>query len=770
MLKAEINSNISKSKQLVFLEYVLLAICLCVIALRTTFTESPATQSTGQPINLGNDVYSLIVSAVLMFSFVIWFVWSSCSRKFYYRFTAIEIGLCLFCAAAVVVGLAAPNKRTAITSFAVLVAPMLMALLLVQILDSHSKIKVVLLVIAALGVVSAYSSADQFFTSNRITIEQYEQAPETMLEPLGIRPGTFSQWLLEHRLYSRGVRGFFTTGNSAGSFALLASFAAVALFLEKFRNRKSDASALGSFLAPGLAVAAVLFGLAITRSKGAIGASIIAAAMFVSYLLFTNWLKAHKKAILIVCLLLAVGGGCVVVFYGITHDRLPGGNSMLVRWQYWTGAAKMYADHPLTGIGPGNFAYFYPHYKPAAALESVADPHNFLLSILTQYGPLGLVGFLAMVFLPLWCVISPSSTNEIRDTRYDIRDSEPAFKKLAFGFVIVISAALLIIRPIVYPVPAGQTPGVVIYILFILYVMPVIAFAVGFWLLTASRNTQYAIRNTNITAAALFCACLGVLVHNTIDFAIFEPGVFTAFWAIMACLLALYFNQRGRTPFVSKHPPLAKVVAGAAGLVIIWAYFNYAFIPAAKATAKIKSAVRRPQYAHELLGQAAELDQLDPLAPNLNGRFYLQHYRDTGKEEPALLEKAGVCFLAAIERNSADFKNFEKLTEVYILLAETSTQQEKTGWLNRAFDSADRAVELYPGCARLRIELAKIAEQLARTNIAVRHYKEAIDIEDSYRRQFQIMYPGRKIFSRLGEEKYQFAKQQVKHLSEKPTP
>jgi len=90
------------------------------------------------------------------------------------------------------------------------------------------------------------------------------------------------------------------------------------------------------------------------------------------------------------------------------------------------------------------------------------------------------------------------------------------------------------------------------------------------------------------------------------------------------------------------------------------------------------------------------------------------------------------------------------------LLAEVSTQQEKIDWLNKAFETASLAVEHYPGCARLRIELAKIA---------------AIDIEDKYRAQFRKMYPEReKIVSRLGEEKYQFAKQRLKLLTGQSTP
>jgi hypothetical protein len=229
MQMIQFDSTLSKSKGQVIAEYIVLALCLCVIALRVTFTEGPPTQST-TPTNLTDNFYTLLLSAVLFLSFVFWFIYGFCGKKFLYRLTSLELGLCLFCIAAAISAPAASNKRAAITDTICLISPMLMAVLLVQILDSQTKIKLVLTVIAALGIVSAYQCADQFFTSNQATIEQYEEAPQTILEPFGIEPGSLQQFLFEHRLYSRDVRGFFTTGNSAGSFAILASFAALALF------------------------------------------------------------------------------------------------------------------------------------------------------------------------------------------------------------------------------------------------------------------------------------------------------------------------------------------------------------------------------------------------------------------------------------------------------------------------------------------------------------------------------------------------------------
>jgi len=761
MIKDRIDSDFSKSKGLIILEYFLFAVCLCVIGIRTTFTEGLNVQSASQSINLGDNIYSLLISAVLFLSSVVWLVWSFCSRKFLYRFTDIELGLGLFAVAAVIAGLAASDKRAAITAAVCLIAPVLMAVLLVQLLDSALKIKLLLICITALGVVSAYECADQLFFTNQAMIDQYEQAPQRMLEPLGIQPNTLQHWQFQHRLYTRGVRGFFTTSNSAGSFALLASFAAVGLFLEKVKNRKIDASGSLHLVLCGIVAAVVLFGLAITQSKGAITAFLTMAAVFVVLLYSGNWLRTHKNVILIAGLLLILAGGSIIVWYGLAQGRLPGGNSMLVRWQYWCASVRMYADHWLTGIGPGNFANFYSHYKPAAALESVADPHNFLLSILTGYGPLGLVGFLAMIFAPLWRVSLSPALLSPKAHRF-----EPAFKRLAILFAIVMSVCLLAVRPMLLRMPPSEALSVTVYVTFILYVTPVIIFVAGFWLLSTNEKVGEA-ANGYIIAVALFCACLGVILHNLIDFAVFEPGVFTTLWAVIAALIALDFQRQSRTSFIVKPASFIRVIVVVTGLIIVWAYFNYCLIPVAKASAKILS-TGRFQKAHELLSAAAEDDRLSPAALSLNGKLYIQNFLTSGSEEADLLLKAQKCLLGAIERDRADFRNFERLAESYTLLAEISTQQQRSDWLNKAFDSISSAVERCPGLSEPRIEIAEIAEKLGKAGIAVAQYEKAIEIEDAYQRQFRIMYPRRVVFSRLGYEKYNLAKQRIESLSKKP--
>jgi hypothetical protein len=764
MTKAQTNLGLSKSRALVFLEYILLAVCLCVIALRATLTEGPPMRPSAMAGNLSDNLYSVTVSTFLIFSFILWVIWSFCSRRFLYRITGMEIGLCFFCAASIVAGFAAADKRLAITDIAVFLAPPLMALLLVQILDSQTKIEMALIVIAAMGVVSAYRCVEQLSESEHL-VKYYEQDQQAVLAARQIVPDSFEHFQFEHRLYSKDISGFFTTSNSAGSFALLASFAAVTLFIDRYRNRKSGPLGFVWLITGAIAVAIVVSGLVLTTSKGAILALLFAAAAFLVILLFGERLRAHKKAILIACLVLIVAGLCLVVWYGLAHGRLPGRNSMLVRWQYWKASGQMYADHPLTGVGPGNFANFYTHYKPAAAPESVADPHNFPLSILTQYGPLGLVGFLAMIFIPLWMILSCAHAHSGAKGQ----KTEPNFKKTVIVLAIVIPAVLLFVRPIVFPMPPTATPqekeaGIIIF-----YVMPTILFIAGFVLAAAGMRPPEKPR-TSIGPAALSCAVLGVLLHNLVDFAIFEPGVLTAFWAIIACIVATSCCRNPKRRLVLSPPPFAKIVAAAAAVAIVLVYLSYVLVPVAASTTKMRQAnkaisVGGFERAHRLLDQAAKDDSLSAAALSMNGRLYLHDFELTGGENRDLLLQAEKCFKAAISRNNAAFKDFERLTDAYCSLAEVSAGQEAVDWWNKAFETALVAVERYPGCGRLHFNLAQIAEELGLDDTAVREYERAIRIEDEYRAQFRQMYPDtEEIVSRLGQEKYNLAVRKAKEL------
>jgi len=750
-------------------ELVLLGLVLCILALRATYTEAPTAQSLTVPNSLTDTLYTVTLSGLLIFAPVLWLLWRICTDRCQYRFTGIEVGLALFILAPAIATVGACDKRLAINHTVTLLGPVFAGLLLAQILDRRRSLALVLVVMAALGVVSTYQCAEQFLVSNQVTIEQYEETPEVLLEPLGIDPGTFQHFLFEHRLYSRGIRGFFTTSNSAASFAIMAAFAAVIVPARRARDSESPKSQLRNRLLPAAAAAIIIAGLLLTQSKGGIMAFVLGAAVLALSLGVRRWFGAHARKILAIAvpvgLLLAVGACSLLVSYGMKHGRLPGGNSMLVRWQYWEATARMCADHPLTGVGPGNFANYYPHYKPAAALESVADPHNFVLSFLAQYGPLGLLGFLLMVLVPLWRSVAPGA----RLQPVEAKAVRPSFRSLSLTMLFVISACLLFLRPMLMPSSADGDFDIWLYEIFTLHVTPVAAFLIGFFLLASAfdgRSQDSRPLHSPTLVAALVSAVLAVLLHNLIDFALFEPGVWTAFWVVIGCLAAATRKPQERPAATRRTGPVPKLIAAGVTLALVGMYYGCVWKPVRDATTLMERAQRavargQLEQAHALLDAAFDADPLSAAPLSLNGRLYVQQYEQARVSQIELLEQALRCFHRAVETCPAEYKNYEKLGIVYSRL---ERWQDACDWYLRA-------VERYPGCGRLWYRLAEATEKVGDKQAAAAQYARAIEIEDSYRRQFRQMYPEREtVVSRLGQEEYRNAKRRLNELAEKQEP
>jgi O-antigen ligase len=765
MAKRANKTNRPKRDATGIVEAVLLGLCLCVLALRATYTEAPTAQAVLMADSLTDTIYSLTLSGLLIFAFVFWVCWSLYANRARYRFSGMEIGLAVFCLAAVLSAAGASDKRGAITYTAMLLGPVSAGLLLIQILAHGRRSALVLMVVTALGVVAAYQCAEQFLVSNAITIEQYEKDPQALLGPLGIE-GSFQQFLFEHRLYSRGIRGFFTTSNSAASFGILASFAAVALLVERWRGKPADDAARRRRWLTGLALLIVVAGFLLTRSKGGTLGFVLAVLLLGALWASSRWSAGKRRValgLLFAAGVLTVAGlGFGAVRYGLRHGRLPGGNSMLVRWQYWTASARMVADHPLVGVGPGNFTYYYPHYKPPAALESVSDPHCFPLSILAQYGPLGLFGFLAMIVVPL----ARAFGTALRDPPSARDDSAPPARiEQPLAMLGVICGVLLLVRPMLLGRSGEAGLDVLVYEVTTLYVAPVAAFLIGFLLLALpleddGRRAPHA-RRGFVGLAALACAVVGVLAHNLIDFALFEPGVWTTVWIVLACLVAAgQGTPDARGPAARSATPLARV-ATVCGAILFLAYALLVWRPVYATTTRMQqaqsaAAIGRFDRAHQLLAAASRADPLCASPAYLDGRLYNQEHQRAGRQRPDLLEAAARRFQEAMAVNSADYKNYEKLGDVY---GELRQWREACEWYAKAAD-------LYPGCGRLWFKTARVAEMLREIEAALGYYQRAVEIEDSYRRQFRQMYPEReKVVSRLGQEQYNLARRRIEQIA-----
>jgi hypothetical protein len=754
------NPDITKSKALLVYENALLIFYLGVIILRVIYTESPTMQTNAITAASGDSLYNIYVSAGLLFSFIVWFVWSHFEKKFLFRITGIELGLIIFAIAGVISGFTASDKRLAINNIVSLFTPILCAILLVQILDSSAKIKLVLAVIAALGVMTAYQCADQMLFSNKEMVKEYEKNPQSMLEPLNIQPGTLQSFLFEQRLYSNNAKAYFTTRNSAGSFLLMAFFAAASLIAVSEKPVRLK-----------IIFYILLIAIFLTKSKGAIIGLIFAFAIMMLYVKYASFLKTHRKLILTGFILIVAAGTLIIAWYGQTYHTLPGGNSMLVRWQYWHASAKMFMDHFWTGAGPGNFGSYYSYYKPAEAIESVIDPHNFPLSILTQYGILGLIGFLAMIFLPLWKI---TKSENLVSQHSDVNEHKPIEKQKFALIILSIWFALLLAQLTIIPILKSGNLLVVLYIIIMYFTPPAAVFILSLYFLkkyTCSKpdNEQEIKRNQTISVF-LFCMIPGFLLHNLTDYAIFEPGIYTTFWFIFAVLIALNKKKQNEKKIIINTMLYHKISAILTGIILLAAFLQYALIPAAASTKKNNLANKAFTYgqfeqAYTLLDSAAEYDKLSSYALTLSAHMYMENAEISPSRSQDMRRVAYKCLQEAIKRNPASFKNYEDLSQVYLRLSETSNPEEKSTWLTLAFNAAQQAVERYHGNERLHFNLAQIAERLADTQTALKEYQKSVEIEDMYRNLFHKMYPKEEIVSRFGDDKYKYAIKRIAELT-----
>jgi hypothetical protein len=227
----------------------------------------------------------------------------------------------------------------------------------------------------------------------------------------------------------------------------------------------------------------------------------------------------------------------------------------------------------------------------------------------------------------------------------------------------------------------GETFDVVVYVIVTMYVAPVAVFFIAFILLAGPLRKEQRVKtdspNTN-TPVFLFCAIFAVVLHNLIDFAIFEPGVLTTFWAVLACLIATDSQANPLRRVALRSAPFSRLLIVAAAVAMALAYLSYVFVPVVRSTARTARANQAMsagqfQDAHAYLEEAAEADPLSTAALAFNGRLYLHRFGLPAGGDPDLLVRAAQCLQEATVRNAAAFKNFERLADVYVQLAETST-------------------------------------------------------------------------------------------------
>lgn len=239
--------------------------------------------------------------------------------------------------------------------------------------------------------------AFEYFREHAMTVAQFDADPAAALAAQGMEPGTAAALAFERRLRQPEAIAWFGLANVYGSFAAAAFVGWLGLTLACRRANTRHMLALGACACAIAAGAVVMSG-----SKGAAGAAILGVGVLVISAVpplrkpLARWRWAGPTVALAV---VAAPLGAVAI-RGAIGQRI-GELSLLFRSQYAIAALRVFAEHPLLGVGPAGFKIAYATTKVPASPEWVDSPHSLTLD---WSATLGLFG-IAWILVWLWWIV-----------------------------------------------------------------------------------------------------------------------------------------------------------------------------------------------------------------------------------------------------------------------------------------------------------------------------------------------------------------------------
>jgi putative inorganic carbon (HCO3(-)) transporter len=217
----------------------------------------------------------------------------------------------------------------------------------------------------------------------------------------GLGPEAF----IAHRLFLRAYGTFDQPNPYAGYLNMVWPFAlSFAILSSSRRERVLYAAAVAM-------MAAAIFA---SQSRGALLAAFVAGCVLVSLL------SARLRGLVWLGLLAAAVGAWLATFGlvpvtpfqrvlnavglgGISFGSVTNANfSAVERAAHWLAGVRMFAAHPLLGVGIGNYAVAYPAYHPRGWYASLEHAHNYYINSAAEAGIVGLTAYTLLAGSALW--------------------------------------------------------------------------------------------------------------------------------------------------------------------------------------------------------------------------------------------------------------------------------------------------------------------------------------------------------------------------------
>lgn len=595
-------------------------------------------------------IATLILDGVIMLAGVGWLVSRALSRDRTYRWCGIEWGGLVIALAAGASCVLAGNRRLAMNGGVDWLSCALLSVILVQVLRDRWRVRLTLCVVLASASVQAAECFDQVLYTFPETAAMYDREKEAFWERQGVSLESVQVELFENRMRSGEATGYLAHGNIAGAYLVMCGLAAVGIGLSvcgSGANRGGWAWTAGTLAVP----AAILSAAVLTQSRGALIGGALAAGLCAARLWFDGIYERHSRRIIVFGLAGAVCIALAVVGHGLYHGSLPG-RSLDFRWKYWTASARMVVDHPLTGVGSGNFGRHYIGYKTIDSPEEVANPHNWMVSAATDWGVGGLVGMMLLVCGAFRMATGKRPTAPVE--RAPPTEDPPVAMRC--WWCVILAAGIFGPRVALL---GSDDPNY----RYFATVWPLIIWSVAFLLLIGVP-----IRCHRRLATVLGFALMGFLLQDLVNFASLVPGTMTTAFALLGVLTASHYVEAPPVGGVRTGRPWLSVGVSAATLLV---FAGTVMLPVWRSNDALQKARRANDADHSLAWyeRAAGSDIWDPTPLYESARLH-RALAMRGHDRDESIRSAIATIDAAIARDPVRSSLYREKSRCHVLRGE----------------------------------------------------------------------------------------------------
>lgn len=393
--------------------------------------------------------------------------------------------------------------------------------------------------IAALTASFALRAGLQVLVDHPQTVRMFKETRATFLASQGWTEGSPMALAYERRLLQAEGSAWFGMANvlaTTGAATLTLALALLSAWWRGSPRQSSPASEthpkppLPLFILALLSLATII----LAGSKGGYAAAALGLSLVALAHLAPRFKPSPRfaRAASLLGPLLILAALLAIALRGVIGERIAE-LSLLFRWFYLQGAARIFLDHALLGVGPAGFKDAYVLAKPPLSPEDVSSPHSVLFDFAACLGLLGL-GWSALLLLwssragrtlitPPPDSSTPTDAPPPHETTAELRTPFLAILAIATGLASFIER------------PMATLEGTLVR---------VIALALGLWIALAVARLLLA--RPHAAAMALSAAALVALVHAQIELTATHAN--SAMWLMVMVALAAPRPQPPRTP------------------------------------------------------------------------------------------------------------------------------------------------------------------------------------------------------------------------------